>query len=204
MLVIFGPLGRLLLNINSIPVPWETMLFTVSVYVAFPLIAGYLSRKWILQYKGQEWFNEKFMHWLTPFSIAALLVTLLLLFSFKGEVIVNNPLTIIWISIPLFIQTVLIFVIGYFILARWMKLSYHDAAPAALIGASNHFEVAIATAVILFGLSSGAALATVVGVLIEVPLMLMLVSICKRTCHLFDECHLDYPNCKPVLVSNEI
>jgi len=204
MLFIFGPLGGLLLNINSMPVPWGTMLFTVSVYVAFPLIAGYLSRKWILQYKGQEWFNEKFLHWLTPVSITALLVTLLLLFSFKGEVIVNNPLTIIWISIPLFIQTVLIFVIGYFILARWMKLSYHDAAPAALIGASNHFEVAIATAVILFGLSSGAALATVVGVLIEVPLMLMLVSICKRTCHLFDECHLDYPNCKPVLVSNEI
>jgi len=204
MLFIFGPLGGLLLNINSMPVPWETMLFTVSVYVAFPLIAGYLSRKWILQYKGQEWFNEKFLHWLTPVSITALLGTLLLLFSFKGEVIVNNPLTIIWISIPLFIQTVLIFVIGYFILARWMKLSYHDAAPAALIGASNHFEVAIATAVILFGLSSGAALATVVGVLIEVPLMLMLVSICKRTCHLFDECHLDYPNCKPALVSNEI
>lgn len=204
MLVIFGPLGGLLLNINSMPVPWETMLFSVSVYVAFPLIAGYLSRKWILQYKGQEWFNEKFLHWLSPVSITALLVTLLLLFSFKGEVIVNNPLTIIWISIPLFIQTVLIFVIGYFILARWMKLSYHDAAPAALIGASNHFEVAIATAVVLFGLSSGAALATVVGVLIEVPLMLMLVSICKRTCHLFDECHLDYPNCKPVLVSNEI
>ena len=187
MLVIFGPLGKLLLNINSMPVPWETMLFTVSVYVAFPLIAGYLSRKWILQYKGQEWFNEKFLHWLTPVSITALLGTLLLLFSFKGEVIVNNPLTIIWISIPLFIQTVLIFVIGYFILARWMKLSYHDAAPVALIGASNNFEVAIATAVILFGLSSGAALATVVGVLIEVPLMLMLVSICKRTCHLFDE-----------------
>jgi len=187
MLVIFGPLGKLLLNINSMPVPWETMLFTVSVYVAFPLIAGYLSRKWILQYKGQEWFNEKFLHWLTPVSITALLGTLLLLFSFKGEVIVNNPLTIIWISIPLFIQTVLIFVIGYFILARWMKLSYHDAAPVALIGASNNFEVAIATAVILFGLPSGAALATVVGVLIEVPLMLMLVSICKRTCHLFDE-----------------
>jgi len=202
MLVIFGPLGGLLLNINSMPVPWETMLFSVSVYVAFPLIAGYLSRKRILQYKGQEWFNEKFLHWLTPVSITALLGTLLLLFSFKGEVIVNNPLTIIWISIPLFIQTVLIFVTGYFILARWMKLSYHDAAPAALIGASNHFEVAIATVVILFGLSSGAALATVVGVLIEVPLML--VSICKRTCHLFDECHLDFPNCKPVLVSNEI
>ena len=93
-------------------------------------------------------------------------------------------------------QTLFIFAIGYFIFSRWLKLSYHDAAPVALIGASNHFEVAIATAIILFGLSSGAALATVVGVLIEVPLMLMLVSIGKRTCHLFDECHLDYPACK--------
>ena len=144
-----------------------------------------------------EWFNESFLHWLTPVSIGALLLTLVLLFSFKGEVIINNPLTIFWIAIPLAIQTVFIFVIGYFVFARWLKLSYHDAAPVALIGASNHFEVAIATAVILFGLSSGAALATVVGVLIEVPLMLLLVSICKRTCHIFNECHLDAPHCKP-------
>jgi len=197
MLFLYGPLGGLLLNVNSMPVPWQTMLLSVSIYVALPLIAGYLSRKWIIKYKGMEWFNEKFLHWLTPISITALLLTLVLLFSFKGEVIINNPLTILWIAIPLFIQTVFIFVIGYFVLARWLKLSYHDAAPAALIGASNHFEVAIATAVILFGLSSGAALATVVGVLIEVPLMLMLVSICKRTCHMFSECHLDYPQCKP-------
>ena len=132
-----------------------------------------------------EWFQQKFLHRLTPVSITALLVTLVLLFSFKGEIIISNPLTILWIAIPLFLQTVLIFTIGYFLLARWLRLSYQDAAPAALIGASNHFEVAIATAVILFGLSSGAALATVVGVLIEVPLMLMLVSICKKTCHLF-------------------
>ena len=196
MLFLYGPLGGLLLNVNSMPVPWETMLFSVSIYVALPLVAGYFSRKLIIKYKGFLWFKEKFLHWLTPVSIIALLVTLLLLFSFKGEVIVSNPLTIFWIAVPLFIQTIFIFSIGYFIFARWLKLSYHDAAPAALIGASNHFEVAIATAVILFGLSSGAALATVVGVLIEVPLMLMLVSVCKRTCYLFDDCHLDYPRCK--------
>lgn len=203
MLLLYGPLGSLLLNVNSMPVPWQTMLLSVSIYVALPLIAGCLSRKWIIKYKGMEWFNKKFLHWLTPISITALLLTLVLLFSFKGEVIINNPLTILWIAIPLFIQTVFIFVIGYFVFARWLKLSYHDAAPAALIGASNHFEVAIATAVILFGLSSGAALATVVGVLIEVPLMLMLVSICKRTCHIFNECHLDYPQCKPITLIQE-
>ncbi len=195
MLFFYGPLGGLLLNVNSMPVPWQTMLLSVSIYVALPLIAGYLSRKWVIKYKGMKWFNEKFLHWLTPISITALLLTLVLLFSFKGEVIINNPLTILWIAIPLFIQTVFIFAIGYFVFARWLKLSYHDAAPAAMIGASNHFEVAIATAVILFGLSSGAALATVVGVLIEVPLMLMLVLICKKTCHLFNECHLDYSRC---------
>lgn len=186
MLFLYGPLGGLLLNVNSMHVPWETMLLSVSIYVALPLITGYLSRKWIIKYKGMEWFNEKFLHWLTPVSITALLLTLILLFSFKGEVIINNPLTILWIAIPLSIQTVFIFSIGYFVFARWLKLSYQDAAPAAMIGASNHFEVAIATAVILFGLSSGAALATVVGVLIEVPLMLMLVSLCKRTCYLFN------------------
>jgi ACR3 family arsenite transporter len=203
MLFLYGPLGGLLLNVNSMPVPWQTMLLSVSIYVALPLAAGYLSRKWIIKYKGMKWFNEKFLHWLTPISITALLLTLVLLFSFKGEVIIDNPLTILWIAIPLFIQTVFIFAIGYFVFARWLKLSYHDAAPAAMIGASNHFEVAIATAVILFGLSSGAALATVVGVLIEVPVMLMLVSICKRTCHLFDECHLDYSRCTTTLLAKE-
>jgi len=196
MLFLYGPLGGLLLNVNSMPVPWETMLLSVSIYVALPLAAGYLSRKLIIKYKGMEWFNKRFLHWLTPISITALLLTLILLFSFKGEVIVSNPLTILWIAIPLFIQTIFIFTLGYFVFARWLKLSYHDAAPAAMIGASNHFEVAIATAVVLFGLSSGAALATVVGVLIEVPLMLMLVSLCKRTCHLFNDCQLDHPRCK--------
>jgi len=186
MLFLYGPLGSLLLNVNSMPVPWETMVLSVSIYVALPLVAGYFSRKLIISHKGIAWFNDKFLHWLTPVSITALLVTLVLLFSFKGEVIVSNPLTILWIAIPLLIQTLLIFSLGYFVFSRWFRLSYQDAAPVSLIGASNHFEVAIATAVILFGLSSGAALATVVGVLIEVPLMLMLVSLCKRTRYLFD------------------
>ncbi|MDX2426297.1 MAG: ACR3 family arsenite efflux transporter [Cycloclasticus sp.] len=186
MLLLYGPLGGLLLNVNSMPVPWQTMVLSVSIYVALPLVAGYFSRKLIIKHKGIAWFNERFLHWLTPVSITALLVTLVLLFSFKGDVIVSNPLTILWIAIPLLIQTLFIFALGYFVLSRRFRLSYQDAAPVSLIGASNHFEVAIATAVILFGLSSGAALATVVGVLIEVPLMLMLVSLCKRTRYLFD------------------
>ncbi|MGB1989230.1 MAG: ACR3 family arsenite efflux transporter, partial [Cycloclasticus pugetii] len=185
MLFLYGPLGTVLLNVNAMPVPWETMLFSVSIYVALPLISGYFSRQLIIKHKGMDWFNEKFLHWLTPVSILALLMTLVLLFSFKGKVIVSNPLTILWIAIPLLVQTVFIFTLGYFVLSRLFKLSYQDAAPVSLIGASNHFEVAIATAVILFGLSSGAALATVVGVLIEVPLMLMLVALCKRTSYLF-------------------
>ncbi len=185
MLVLYAPLGGFLLGVNAMPIPWQTILFSVAIYVALPLVTGYFTRKAIIKFKGLNWFNDKFIHWLTPVSIIALLTTLVLLFSFKGRIIVNNPLTILWISIPLFIQTIFIFSLGYFLLARVLKLSYRDAAPSALIGASNHFEVAIATSAMLFGLSSGAALATVVGVLIEVPLMLMLVSICKRTPHLF-------------------
>ncbi|MFH1379332.1 MAG: ACR3 family arsenite efflux transporter [bacterium] len=191
MLVLYAPLGGLLLGINAMPIPWQTMVFSVLIYVALPLTAGYLTRKWIIKAKGIDWFNTKFLHMFTPVSISALLITLILLFSFKGNIILSNPLTILWIAIPLFVQTILIFCIGYFIFARLFKLSYHDAAPSAMIGASNHFEVAIATSVMLFGLSSGASLATVVGVLIEVPVMLMLVSICKRTCYLFDNCDLE-------------
>jgi ACR3 family arsenite transporter len=134
----------------------------------------------MIQTKGEEWFREKFLHLLTPITIGALLLTLVLLFSFKGEVILENPLTILWIAIPLTLQTLLIFGLGYG-LAKVFGLRYADAAPTAMIGASNHFEVAIATSVMLFGLSSGAALATVVGVLIEVPLMLALVRFCLRT-----------------------
>jgi ACR3 family arsenite transporter len=161
-------------------VPWEALLLSIGVYVALPLAAGYLSRKWIIAARGEEWFRRRFLPVLTPLTITALLATLVLLFSFKGEVILGNPLTILWIAVPLALQTLLIFGLGYW-LARLWRFEYEDAAPTALIGASNHFEVAIATAVMLFGLASGAALATVVGVLIEVPLMLLLVRICQRT-----------------------
>jgi len=195
MLLLYGPLGGFLLGVNAMPIPWQTILLSVLIYVALPLVAGYFSRKLIIKKKGIDWFQNKFLHYLTPVSIIALLVTLILLFSFKGEIIIGNPLTILWIAIPLFIQTVFIFGLAYG-LARLLNLTYQDAAPSAMIGASNHFEVAIATATMLFGLSSGAALATVVGVLIEVPVMLGLVSFCKRTCHWFRECDLDLPHCK--------
>jgi len=184
MLVLYGILGGFLLGVGRLPVPWQALLLSIGIYVALPLFTGYISRYLILKYKSEFWFKEKFLHYLTPVTIIALLITLVLLFSFKGEVIAANPLTIAWIAVPLFIQTLFIFALGY-LLARWLRLSYADAAPAAMIGASNHFEVAIATAVMLFGLSSGAALATVVGVLIEVPVMLMLVGICKKTQHWF-------------------
>lgn len=180
MLFLYGPLGGFLLGVGRLPVPWQALLLSIGVYVAFPLVAGYFSRKLIIKIRGEDWFKTKFLHILSPVTITALLATLVLLFSFKGDVILDNPLTIVWIAVPLFIQTVLIFGLGY-ILAKLLKLKYEDAAPSAMIGASNHFEVAIATATILFGLSSGASLATVVGVLIEVPVMLMLVRICLKT-----------------------
>jgi arsenite transporter len=184
MLLLYGPLGGFLLGIGKLPVPWQALLLSIAIYVALPLVAGYFSRKWIIALKGETWFSEKFLHVLTPVTIVALLATLVLLFSFKGDVIVSNPLTILWIAIPLFIQTNLIFWLGY-VLSKQMRFSYEDASPSAMIGASNHFEVAIATATLLFGLSSGAALATVVGVLIEVPVMLMLVRISLKTRHWF-------------------
>ena len=184
MLFLYGPLGGFLLGVGRLPVPWQALLLSISIYVALPLVAGYLSRKWIIKAKGEKWFKENFLHLLTPVSIIALLFTLILLFSFKGEIILTKPLTILWIAVPLFIQTNLIFFLTYG-LAKLLKLNYEDAAPSALIGASNHFEVAIATAIMVFGISSGAALATVVGVLIEVPVMLMLVSVCKRTRNFF-------------------
>ncbi len=180
MLLLYGLLGGFLLGVGRLPVPWQALVLSIGIYVALPLLAGYISRMLLIRARGEEWFKEKFLHLLTPITIIALLVTLVLLFSFKGEVIIANPLTILWIAIPLFIQTNLIFLLGYG-LAKILKLNYKDAAPAAMIGASNHFEVAIATSTMLFGLSSGAALATVVGVLIEVPVMLMLVKICLRT-----------------------
>jgi ACR3 family arsenite transporter len=180
MLVLYGALGGLLLGMSRLPVPWRALVLSIAVYVALPLAAGILSQRWIVRRWGRDWFEGQFLRWLQPVTITALLTTLVLLFSFKGDTIVDNPLTILWIAIPLFIQTVLIFALTY-ALARWLGFHYENAAPSALIGASNHFEVAIATAAMLYGLASGAALATVVGVLIEVPLMLMLVRFCVRT-----------------------
>lgn len=180
MLVLYGVLGGYLLGVSKLPVPWQALALSIAIYVALPLVAGFLTRRWIIRAKGEAWFQSVFLPWLTPITITALLVTLVLLFSFKGDVIVARPLTILWIAVPLFIQTLLIFALGYGL--AWMfRLSYQDAAPTALIGASNHFEVAIATATMLYGLSSGAALATVVGVLIEVPVILLLVRICLKT-----------------------
>jgi ACR3 family arsenite transporter len=141
MLLLYGILGGFLLGVGRLPVPWQALLLSIGIYVALPLVAGYLSRRWLIASRGETWFKEKFLHVLTPITIIALLITLVLLFSFKGEVILSNPLTILWIAIPLFIQTFLIFWLGYG-LARLLKLRYVDAAPAAMIGASNHFEVA--------------------------------------------------------------
>ncbi|MGI9303538.1 MAG: ACR3 family arsenite efflux transporter [Gammaproteobacteria bacterium] len=180
MLILYGVLGGFLLGVGKLPVPWQALLLSIGIYVALPLLAGYLSRKWLIASKGTTWFREQFLRYLTPLTIAALLTTLVLLFSFKGETIVQNPLTILWIAIPLSIQTILVFALGYGF-SKVLGLTYENAAPSAMIGASNHFEVAIATATMLFGLSSGAALATVVGVLIEVPLMLALVRFCVGT-----------------------
>lgn len=186
MLFLYAPLGGWLLGVNKMPIPWQTIVSSVVAYVGLPLFLGYYSRKMLIAGKGLKWFEEKFLHYLTPVSIGALLLTLVLLFSFKGELIINQPQVIFLIAIPLFIQTCLIFALSY-AGAKWLKLSYRDAAPSALVGASNHFEVAIATSTMLFGLSSGASLATVVGVLIEVPVMLMLVKVCLRSKEWFNK-----------------
>lgn len=180
MLFLYAPLGGFLLGLSSIPVPWETIFFSVGIYVGLPLFTGYVSRKRLLAKKGAVWFDEVFAVNLHKISILALLLTLVVLFSFQGEVILEKPLVIGMIALPLFIQTIAIFSLTY-LLAKLSGLSYEDAAPSAQIGASNHFEVAIAVAVMLFGVNSGAALATVVGVLIEVPVMLLLVRVCLGT-----------------------
>jgi ACR3 family arsenite transporter len=180
MLFLYAPLGRFLLAVNRMPIPWETIVLSVLIYVGLPLLSGYYARKFIIGNKGQGYFDRVFLPKLTPVAIVALLATLVVLFALKGEVLVNQPFDIVLIAVPLFVQTVFIFAVAY-LAARLLRLKYEDAAPASMIGASNHFEVAIATAVVLFGLNSGAAVATVVGVLIEVPVMLLLVRFCLRT-----------------------
>lgn len=180
MLFLYAPLGKFLLGVANIIVPFTTIAMTVGIYVGLPLVAGYISRKELIKRKGEKWFEQVFLKYMDKVSIVALLFTLIILFILQGEVILNKPLHVLMIAVPLIVQIFSIFVLGYG-LSKWAKLDYEDAAPTSMIGASNHFEVAIATATMLFGLSSGAALATVVGVLIEVPIMLTLVRICWKT-----------------------
>ena len=180
MLFAFAPIVVFLLGISDIQVPWDTVLLSVVLYIVIPLTAGYLTRRALISRHGQQWYDDVFMKRLSPVTPAALIVTLVLLFAFQGEVILNNPLHIVLIAVPLIVQTFLIFFLAYG-WARLWKVRHCIAAPGAMIGASNFFELAVAAAIALFGLQSGAALATVVGVLVEVPLMLMLFKIANRT-----------------------
>lgn len=184
MLLAFAPIVIFLLGISDIMVPYDTVLLSVVLYIVIPLVAGYLSRIWLIRAKGVEWFDNVFLKALGPITMVGLLLTLVLLFSFQGEVILNNPLHIALIAVPLIVQTFFIFAIAYGWAKAW-KVRHNVAAPAALIGASNFFELAVAAAIVLFGLNSGAALATVVGVLVEVPVMLLLVRFANSTRHHF-------------------
>jgi arsenite transporter len=180
MLVAFAPIVVFLLGISDIAVPWDTVALSVLLYIVIPLAAGWLTRVALIRRRGIEWFDQVFMRRIAPVTPAGLIVTLVLLFAFQGEVILNNPLHIGLIAVPLVIQTVLIFAITYKLM-HLAKVRHGVAAPGAMIGASNFFELAVAAAIALFGLQSGAALATVVGVLVEVPLMLALVRYANRT-----------------------
>ena len=180
LLFAFAPIIVILLGISDIVVPWDTVLISVVLYIVIPLSAGYISRIYLIRSRGIDWFDNVFCRHLRPITIVGLLATLVLLFSFQGEVIINNPLHILLIAVPLTIQTCFIFVVAYGWAKLW-RVTHDIAAPAALIGCSNFFELAVATAIVLFGLTSGAALATVVGVLVEVPVMLGLVWIANAT-----------------------
>ncbi|MCR8914551.1 ACR3 family arsenite efflux transporter [Marinobacter panjinensis] len=180
MLFAFAPIVVVLLGISNIQVPWDTVILSVVLYIVIPLTAGYLTRRTLIARHGEHWYDEVFLKRLSPVTPAALIVTLVLLFAFQGEVILNNPLHIVLIAVPLVVQTFLIFFLAYG-WARLWKVRHCIAAPGAMIGASNFFELAVAAAIALFGLQSGAALATVVGVLVEVPLMLVLVRIANKT-----------------------
>lgn len=179
ILVAFVPIVGLLLGITNVEIPYETLVASVLVFVVVPLVAGYITHKTLIAKKGEDWFKNEFLPRFKPVSIFALLVTLVLLFAFQGTNITQNPLIIILIAIPLVIQTYFIFFITW-IGGRKLKLPHAICSPAALIGASNFFELAVAVAIALFGLQSPAALVTVVGVLVEVPVMLSLVALAKR------------------------
>jgi ACR3 family arsenite transporter len=180
LLFAYVPLVTFLLGVSGIHVPYDTLLLSVFLFVVIPLATGYLSRKYLIKKRGRDWFEGVFLEKIDALPTFGLLLTLILLFSFQGEVIINNPLHILLIAVPLVIYTFTIFSIAY-IWAYFWGLDHDIAAPAALIGSSNFFELAVAVAISVFGVSSGAALATVVGVLVEVPVMLSLVSIANRT-----------------------
>ena len=180
ILVAFAPIVRLLLGVGGINVPMDTLLLSVLLFVVIPLAAGVLTRKIVVGRRGQEYFSEVFVHKFDNVTVAGLLLTLVILFSFQGDKLLENPLHIAMIAVPLIVQTLLVFFIVYGWARAW-KLPHNIAAPAGMIGASNFFELAVAVAISLFGLQSGAALATVVGVLVEVPVMLLLVRIANKT-----------------------
>ena len=180
MVFAFAPLVAFLLGVTDIPVPWETLLLSVGLYVIVPLIAGVLTRNYLLNSPNDNERLERFNTAIKPYSIMALLGTIVLLFGFQGEVILDRPVLIVLIAIPLLIQSYGIFAIGYFLTWR-LRVPFKVAAPCAMIGTSNFFELAVAVAISLFGLKSGAALATVVGVLVEVPVMLSLVAFANKT-----------------------
>lgn len=186
MVFAFAPIAGLLLGVSDIHVPWETLVLSVVLYVALPLVAGVITRRRMLKQNKDGDQLAVFLHKAKPWSIVGLLSTVVLLFSFQADVILKQPQTIALIAIPLLIQTYGIFAIG-FLAARAMKLPMDIAAPACLIGTSNFFELAVAVAVSLFGLHSGAALATVVGVLVEVPVMLSLVALINHNRHWYDK-----------------
>ena len=184
LLVGFVPIVAFLLGVTDVTVPFDTLLLSVVLFVIIPFVAGYFSRTIITKKKGLDYFENVFLAKFNGITIVGLLLTLVILFAFQGQKIIDNPLHIALIAIPLTIQTFFIFFVAYLWAKVW-KLPHNIAAPGAMIGASNFFELAVAVAIALFGLNSGAALATVVGVLVEVPVMLMLVAIANKTRHWF-------------------
>lgn len=186
LLVAFTPIVAFLLGVSNVFVPYNTLFLSVILFVVIPLIGGFVSRKYVIKSRGKEYLENVFLKKFDNITIIGLLLTLIIIFSFQGEIIVNNPLHIALIAVPLTIQTFLIFFISYGWAKLW-RLKHEIAAPAGMIGASNFFELAVAVAISLFGLESGAALATVVGVLVEVPVMLTLVKIANSTRHWFPE-----------------
>ncbi len=184
ILVAFTPIVAVLLGVGGITIPWNTLFLSVFLFVVIPLAGGILTRHLVIKNKGEAYFNQAFIPKFNNITIGGLLLTLVLIFSFQGDVILGNPLHIVLIAVPLIIQTTLIFFIAY-LAAKALKLPHNVAAPAGMIGASNFFELAVAVAITLFGASSPAVLATIVGVLVEVPVMLFLVKIANRTTHWF-------------------